>query len=56
MARQKLEAIIRREGDAGGERRKPYYLAALVQELEQGQAMTEYCLKTNKGTTEELAT
>lgn len=45
QARQKLENIIRREGDAGGERRKPYYLAALMEELEHAQAVTDYCLQ-----------
>lgn len=34
MARNKLAAIIQREGDAGGERLKPYYLATLRDEIE----------------------
>lgn len=31
-AEHKLARIIQREGDAGGERRKPYYLAQLIAE------------------------
>lgn len=31
-ARHKLKLIIEREGDANGERRKPYYLAQLIYE------------------------
>lgn len=32
-AQRKLEFIIEREGDADGERRKPYYLGKLVEEI-----------------------
>lgn len=31
-AERKLNGIIEREGDSGGERRKPYYLAQLIAE------------------------
>lgn len=31
-AERKLQRIIDREGDAGGERRKPYYLEKLIDE------------------------
>lgn len=31
-AERKLQRIIERYGDAGGERRKPYYMAQLVEE------------------------
>lgn len=33
-ARKKLDQIIAREGTANGERLKPYYLAALIDEAE----------------------
>ena len=33
LAEQKLEQIIAREGDADGERRKPYYKIMLAQEI-----------------------
>ena len=32
-AQRKLDVIISLEGDAGGERRKPYYIAQLVKEF-----------------------
>ena len=43
-AERKLERIIDREGDADGERRKPYYLGKLVEEAIRAKAFTEYCI------------
>lgn len=48
QARQKLENIIRREGDAGGERRKPYYLAALRDEIERDLQISAMTLEAAK--------
>lgn len=41
-ARRKLAWIINREGDAGGERQKPYYLAQLVSEAVRASRLSEY--------------
>lgn len=40
-AEAKLAHIIETQGDAGGERRKPYYLAALVDEIRRGDCFSE---------------
>lgn len=42
LAEQKLEWIIHREGDAGGERRKPYYIAQLIAEAVQAARLILY--------------
>jgi hypothetical protein len=42
-AGRKLEWIISREGDANGERRKPYYLAQLIAEAIRAEWLTLYC-------------
>lgn len=42
-AERKLDWIISREGDAGGERLEPYYLAQLIAEYLRGKALTHYC-------------
>lgn len=42
-ALQKLEWIISREGDAAGERLKPYYLAQLVAEAIKSDVLTYRC-------------
>lgn len=42
-AARKLKYIIAREGDSGGERRRPYYLAKLVEEAIGAQHFTQYC-------------
>lgn len=44
-AMRKLEWIISREGDADGERTKPYYIAQLVAEIIRSDVMTAYCFK-----------
>jgi hypothetical protein len=43
LAERKLNWIIGREGDANGERRKPYYLAKLIEEQTRADALTEFC-------------
>jgi len=43
-ADRKLDWIIAREGDAEGERRKPYYLAQLIAELVRGDILTYQCM------------
>ena len=43
-ARRKLKWIISREGDANGERKKPYYLAQLIAEAVRQEAMSRYYL------------
>lgn len=45
QALRKLEWIIDREGDANGERLKPYYLAKLVEEAIRQEVMTIYCMQ-----------
>ncbi len=45
MAEQKLSEIIEREGDANGERSKPYYLAALVNEAQRDLEVQAWTLK-----------
>lgn len=42
LAKRKLDWIISREGDAGGERRKPYYLGKLVEERIREDAFSNY--------------
>lgn len=42
QATRKLRFIISREGDAGGERTKPYYLGTLAREAIEAEAFTEY--------------
>ncbi|MCD8311247.1 MAG: hypothetical protein LUD43_01905 [Firmicutes bacterium] len=42
-AKRKLDWIISREGDADGERLKPYYLGKLVQEIVTQNAFSTYC-------------
>lgn len=43
-AMRKLEWIISREGDADGERAKPYYIAQLVAEIIQSCVLTIRCM------------
>jgi len=43
QAKRKLEWIISREGDADGERLKPYYLGKLVEEAINQNAFSRYC-------------
>ena len=43
-AMRKLEWIISREGDADGERTKPYYIAQLVAEIIQSDVLTIRCM------------
>lgn len=43
-AQRKLEWIISREGDANGERTKPYYIAQLVAEVIRSDVMTLRCM------------
>ncbi len=52
-ATQKLERIISRFGDEGGERRKPYYLGALVQEYIIQAIMIAFLSQTQKKTASE---
>lgn len=42
-AKRKLARIIEREGDADGERLKPYYLAQLVAEAVTAERFSNYC-------------
>jgi hypothetical protein len=44
-ALQKLQWIISREGDADGERTKPYYLAQLIAEAIRSDIMTAQCIQ-----------
>lgn len=44
-AERKLDWIINREGDAGGERRKPYYLAQLIAEAVKAGRFTQFTLE-----------
>ena len=44
QATRKLERIIEREGDAGGERKKPYYLAQLIAEAVRQEVLTAVCM------------
>lgn len=39
-AERKLERIIEREGDAGGERREPWYMAQLIAEAVRGSRLS----------------
>lgn len=43
-AMRKLEWIISREGDADGERTKPYYIAQLVAEIIRSDVLTIRCM------------
>lgn len=43
QAKRKLARIIEREGDADGERLKPYYLAQLVAEAVAAERLSNYC-------------
>lgn len=43
-AERKLDWIINREGDAGGERHKPYYLAQLIAEAVKASRFTRFTL------------
>lgn len=45
LAEQKLEQIIAREGDADGERRKPYYKIMLAQEILRSRRVSEACMQ-----------
>ncbi len=47
-AQRKLEFIIGREGDADGERRKPYYLGKLVEENIGASAFSEWLERMNE--------
>lgn len=42
--KHKLQHIIDREGDAGGERRQDYYLVQLIAEAIRSRLMSAYCL------------
>lgn len=43
QAKRKLARIIEREGDADGERLKPYYLAQLIAEAVTAERLSNYC-------------
>ena len=43
QAKRKLARVIEREGDADGERLKPYYLAQLVAEAVTAERFSNYC-------------
>lgn len=47
-AKRKLEWIISREGDADGERRKPYYLGKLVEEHISQNAFSRWCAEMSQ--------
>ena len=47
-ALQKLIWILSREGDAGGERLKPYYLAQLIAEDVRAQLLSVWCDMKNE--------
>jgi hypothetical protein len=51
-AEAKRDHIIAREGDDSGERRKPQYLKALVEEEIKADVMRDRCLKSLSGTPE----
>ncbi len=44
-AERKLERIIDREGDSGGERRKPYYIAQLIAETVSANRLSDFTKK-----------
>ena len=44
QAKHKLDRIIRNEGDANGERKKPYYIAQLVAEIIKSDILTIKCM------------
>jgi hypothetical protein len=48
----KRDRIIAREGDDSGERRKPQYLKALVEEEIKADVMRDRCLESLSGTPE----
>ena len=43
-AERKLRWIISREGDAGGARKEPWYLAQLIAEAVRASRLTTYCI------------
>lgn len=51
-AEAKRDRIIAREGDAGGERCKPQYLKALVEEEIKADVMRDRCLESLSDTPE----
>lgn len=44
FAERKLNGIIEREGDCGGERREPYYLAQLIAETVRSDRFSQFTL------------
>lgn len=44
-AERKLKGIIEREGDAGGERRKPYYIAQLIAETVRSNRFSQFTIE-----------
>lgn len=47
-AERKLALVIDREGDAGGARREPWYLAQLIAETVRGSRLSQYLNEINE--------
>ena len=54
MAKRKRARIVAREGDANGERLKPYYLALLKAEIAEQNMFSQTCLQNSKQKNPEL--
>lgn len=53
-AKRKLARIIEREGDAGGERSKPYYLETLIFEILSARHLTNLCMRAQRTRSTEI--
>ncbi|MBQ8331092.1 MAG: hypothetical protein IJX94_01165 [Clostridia bacterium] len=53
-AKIKLAQIIEREGDAGGERTKPYYLESLILEAIGARHLSNLCMRTQRTRSKEI--